>query len=101
DDCNDMEACGIATGDSWLSQHLPQIFNSPAWTTQRSLLILTFDEDGNNLPGSFGNGQSNQVTTIVVGSPGTVRTAYQSPGRYDHYSSARTIEQALGFGPLT
>jgi hypothetical protein len=99
--CNDMEGCGITAGDTWLSQTLPQIFNSPAWTTQRSLLILTFDEDGNNYPGGFGNGQSNQVATIVVGSPGTVKMGYQSPLRYDHYSSARTVEQALGLAPLT
>ena len=101
DDCNDMEACGISAGDTWLSNTLPHLFSSPAWTTQRSLLIVTFDEDGNNSPGGFGPGQTNQVATIVVGSPGTVKTGYQSAVRYDHYSTARTIEQALGLQPLT
>jgi hypothetical protein len=101
DGCNDMEACGIASGDSWLSSTLPRLFSSPAWTAQRSLLILTWDEDGNNLPGGFGSGQTNQVATIVVGSPNTVKTGYQSTVRYVHYSSARTIEQALGLAPLT
>jgi Phosphoesterase family/Putative Ig domain len=101
DDCNDMEACGISAGDTWLSNTLPKLFSSPAWTTQRSLLIITWDEDGNNLPGGFGNGQTNQVATIVIGSQNTVKTGYQSTLRYDHYSSARTIEQALGLAPLT
>jgi Phosphoesterase family/Putative Ig domain len=101
DDCNDMEACGISAGDTWLSNTLPQLFSSPAWTSQRSLLIITWDEDGNNSPGGFGSGQSNQVATIVIGSPGTVKTGYQSTVRYDHYSTARTIEQALGLAPLT
>jgi Phosphoesterase family len=100
-DCSDMEACGIAAGDSWLSSTLPKIFSSPAWTTQRSLLILTWDEDGNNSPGGFGPGQTNQVATILVGSQNTVKTGYQSGARYDHYSVARTIEQALGLAPMT
>jgi hypothetical protein len=101
DDCNDMESCGISAGDTWLSNTLPKLFASPAWTTQRSLLIITWDEDGNNSPGSFGPGQTNQVATIVVGSQGTVKTGYQSTVRYDHYSTARTIEAALGLQPLT
>jgi len=101
DDCNDMESCGINAGDNWLSTTLPKIFDSPAWTQQRSLLIVTWDEDGNNLPGGFGNGQTNQVATIMAGSPGSVRTGFTSGVRYDHYSTARTIEQALGLTPLT
>jgi hypothetical protein len=96
-----MESCGIAAGDTWLSNTLPKLFASPAWTQQRSLLILTWDEDGNNLPGGFGNGQTNQVATIMVGSQHSVKTGYQSNGRYDHYSTARTIEQSLGLSPLT
>jgi hypothetical protein len=101
DDCNDMESCGIGAGDTWLSNTLPKLFASPAWTTQRSLLIITWDEDGNNAPASFGPGQTEQVPTIVVGSQGTVKTGYQSTARYDHYSTARTIEAALGLQPLT
>ena len=101
DDCNDMEGCGVTAGDTWLSNTLPRVLRSPAWTTQRSLLIITWDEDGNNLPGGFGAGQTNQVATIVVGSPGTVKTGFQSAIRYDHYSTARTIEQALGLASLT
>ncbi|MEY9859279.1 hypothetical protein ABH935_004907 [Catenulispora sp. GAS73] len=96
DSCYDMEGCGIASGDTWLSQNLPTIFNSPAWTQQKSLLVLTWDEDGANSPGGFGPGQSNQVATIVIGSQGTVKAGYQDPSRYDHYSTARVIEGALG-----
>ncbi|MBV8529173.1 MAG: ricin-type beta-trefoil lectin domain protein [Candidatus Dormibacteraeota bacterium] len=101
DDCNDMESCGIASGDTWLSSNLPAVLNSPAWTTQRSLLIITWDEDGNNSPGGFGPGQTNQVATIVLGSQNTVKAGYSSTVRYDHYSTGRTIEQALGLAPLT
>ena len=38
---------------------------------------------------------------MVVGSHGSVRAGYVSPGRYDHYSAARTIEEALGVAPFT
>ncbi|MDH6579073.1 alkaline phosphatase family protein [Kitasatospora sp. MAP5-34] len=96
DGCSDMEGCGIASGDTWLSQTLPTLFNSPAWTQQKSLLILTTDEDGSNAPGGWGPGQTNQVMTLAIGSQGTVKAGYQDANRYDHYSTARVIEGALG-----
>jgi hypothetical protein len=96
DSCYDMEGCGIASGDTWLSQTLPTLFSSPAWTQQKSLLILTFDEDGNNSPAGFGPGQTNQVMTLAIGSQGAVKAGYQDGNRYDHYSTARVIEGALG-----
>ena len=37
----------------------------------------------------------------MVGSRGTVRAGYVSQVRYDHYSTARTIEEALGLAPFT
>lgn len=96
DSCSDMEGCGIAAGDTWLSQTLPTLFNSPAWTQQKSLLILTTDEDGSGAPGGWGPGQTNQVMTLAIGSQGTVKAGYQDANRYDHYSTARVIEGALG-----
>ncbi|WP_344663240.1 putative Ig domain-containing protein [Catenulispora subtropica] len=96
DSCDDMEDCGIAAGDTWLSQTLPTLFGSPAWTQQKSLLIISWDEDGANSPGGFGPGQANQVATIAIGSQGTVKANFKDAARYDHYSTARVIEGALG-----
>ncbi|AUG76895.1 hypothetical protein CFP65_2035 [Kitasatospora sp. MMS16-BH015] len=101
DSCYDMEDCGIGPGDTWLGQTLPTLFNSPAWTQQKSLLLLTFDEDGAGSPGGFGPGQTNQVMTLAIGSQGTVKAGYQDANRYDHYSSARVIEGALGLATMT
>ncbi|GIG55827.1 hypothetical protein Lfu02_01990 [Longispora fulva] len=98
DGCDDMEDCGTTAGDTWLKNTLPAIFNSPAWTTQRSLLIVTFDEDAVK---AFGPGYPNHVPTILVGSQNTVKAGYQSAGRVDHYGILRTIDQALGLAPLT
>ncbi|WP_441248486.1 alkaline phosphatase family protein [Kitasatospora sp. McL0602] len=99
--CNDFEFCSISSGDTWLKNTLPLIFNSPAWKNDRSLLIVTVDEDGKSLPGGFGPGQTNQVMTVAVGSQGTVKAGYRSPNRYDHYSTARVIRDALGLAPMT
>ncbi|MCP2314663.1 ABC-type hemin transport system substrate-binding protein [Kitasatospora paracochleata] len=53
-----MEGCGTRAGDDWLKNTLPAIFNSPAWTQQKSLLILTFDEGRSK---SFGPSYPNKV----------------------------------------
>jgi hypothetical protein len=97
-DCNDMEACGIAAGDTWLKNTLPTIFASPAWTQQRSLLILTWDEGAVK---SFGPGYPNQVPTILLGSQNSVKAGATSSQRTDQYGLLRTVDRALGLTPLT
>ncbi len=94
-DCDDMEGCGIRAGDRFLQQELGQIMRSPAWRTQRSLAIITWDEDNydHEHPAQW-------VPTLVLGSAG-VKRGYVSPVRYTHYSLLRTIEGALGLGHLT
>ena len=95
DDCADMEGCGIAAGDAFLKTELTQIMNSPAWRTQRSLAIITFDEDAQD-----GQHPAQRVPTIVLGSRGVRRGATDAT-RYTHYSLLRTVEAALGTGTLT
>jgi outer membrane biosynthesis protein TonB len=84
--CNDTHDCSVATGDTWLSRNMPAILSSPACTTQRCLLILTWDEDDSS--------QSNHVLTVFAGS--AARTGSVSSTRYDHFSLLRTIESVLG-----
>jgi hypothetical protein len=99
DDYYDGEASGngsarsLQTQDDWLQQTLLPIFNSPAWTRQRSLLILTWDE-------SSGSWSDNPVATILVASQGLIAPG-TSATHFDHYSTARTIESALGLSPMT
>jgi YVTN family beta-propeller protein len=95
DDCFDMESCGIKAGDDFLKAELSLIMRSPAWTEQRSLAIITFDEDSTDF-----QHPAQRVPTIVLGSRG-VRPGYVSPVRYTHYSLLRTIEATLGLGTLT
>ena len=94
DDCADMEGCGIKAGDQFLQTELGAIMRSPAWRTQRSLAIITFDEDDYDH-----EHPAQRVLTLMLGSG--VRQGYVSHVRYTHYSLLRTIEGALGLGTLT
>lgn len=89
--CNDMHDCSISTGDTWLSQNVPTILNSPAFTTQNSVLNIVWDEDGGT--------QNNQVASIIVNK--AVTPGYHSPNLYNHYSWLKTIEASWGLAPLT
>ena len=89
--CSDTHDCSIATGDAWLSQNVPAILQSPAFTTQNSLLFITWDEDD-------ATGGSNHVATILAGR--SVRPGTRSATPYDHYSQLRTIEDAWGLAPM-
>lgn len=99
DDYDDGEASGNGSALSlrvqshWLHQTLAPLFRSPAWRTQKSLLIITWDESSET--------RRNHVATLVLGSEGTVRVGYISARRYDHYSTARVIEAALGLPAMT
>ena len=95
DDCDDMEGCGIRAGDRFLASQLGTIMASPAWRTQRSLAIITFDEDAYDH-----EHPAQRVATLMLGSA-RVRAGYTSHVRYTHYSLLRTIEAALGLGTLT
>ncbi len=88
--CNDMHDCSVSIGDTWLQQNVPMILNSKAFTTQNSLLIITWDE---------GYATTNHVATLLIGS--NVKQGLQLTGNYSHYSLLHTIENAWGLPPLT
>ena len=88
---DDMHDGTIAQGDTWLANNLPAILNSPAYTTQNSVLDIVWDEDDSS--------QSNQVASIIINS--AVTPGYHSMAAYTHYSWLKTIETAWGLAPLT
>lgn len=94
-DCDDMEGCGIAAGDSFLKTIATELFASQAWRTEPSMLIVTWDEDGED-----GQHPAQRIPTLVIGSR-YVKPGYVSTTRYTHYSLLRTVEAALGLGTLT
>ena len=89
--CSDMHDCTIATGDQWLQRQVPGILASAAFKTQRSLLVLTWDEDDSS--------SSNHVPLILIGTG--VAPGGRSAVTYNHYSLVHTIELALGLPTLT
>lgn len=90
DMCSDTHDCPVRTGDDWLSRQVPKILASPAFTSQNSLLVVTYDE---------GSGASNQVVTVFAGP--AARKGFTSDTRFTHYSLLRTIEDVWGLDPLT
>ncbi len=90
--CNDMHDCSVSTGDTWLSNNLPPILNSPACTVDKCLLILTWDEDDNSA--------GNHVLTIFAGSAAKTGGVTSSVS-YNHFSLLRTVEDIFGLPTQT
>lgn len=88
---NDMHDGTVNQADTWLKNNLPTVFNSPAWKTQHSLLILTEDEND----GSAGN----IVPLLFVSSDGSVPAGRTDSATYTQYDTLRTIEDSLGVTP--
>ncbi len=88
---NDMHDGTINQGDTWLQNNVPTILNSPAFTTQNSVLDIVWDEDDSS--------QGNQVPSIIINS--AVTPGYHSFISYNHYSWLKTIESAWGLASLT
>lgn len=99
DDYNDGEASGngspqsLRVQDRWLRRTLQPLFKSAAWRDQKTLLVITWDESDTPT--------NNHIATIVLGSRGTVKAGYISVRVYNHYSTARVIEAALGLPSMT
>ena len=93
--------------DQFLSETVPTIMNSAVWNdvAEKSVLVVTFDEDNNNLDLGFGN-EGNHIVTVVIPSPGAIAAGMRSgpfiaSNHYNHYSLLRMIEDSLGLPSLT
>ena len=93
----------VAAADQFVQQEISAIENSPTWTdpTQHDAIILTFDEDNNNLSLGIGN-EGNNVPMIVIpnggaesGANGMESGPFTTDAYYNEYSLMATIEDAL------
>src|SRR5215510_15138356 len=90
--CHDMHSCSRDTGDSWIKNNLGAY---ATWTLKHnSLLILTWDEDGEIL--GLG-GDNNKVPTIFYGAH--VRHGTFSE-HVSHYRVLRTLENMYGLAHI-
>lgn len=93
--------------DNYLAETVPTIMNSNAWKSDEpSVIVVTFDEDNNNLSLGFGN-EGNHIVTVVIPNQAAIDTGMR-PGhfiatdQYNLYSVLRMIEDTLGLpGQLT
>ncbi len=98
----------VAAGDQFVQQQISAIENSPTWNdpTQRDAIILTFDEDNNNLSLGIGN-DGNNVPMIVIPNQDAVTNGGMLPGHfttdayYNEYSLMATLEDTLRTTPGT
>ena len=88
---NDGHDTSLGTSSAWLKGFV-QSFRATLGMHQRTLLVVTWDEGGEE------DSRHNQVLTIFLGDVVT-------PGRYDakltHYSLLRTIEDNFGLEPIS
>jgi hypothetical protein len=83
--CHDMHSCGIASGDAWLANEVPQILASAAFQNGGALFI-TWDE---------GEGGDGPIGMIVL-SPYAKGNGYRNRTRYTHASTLRTMQEIFG-----
>jgi phosphatidylinositol-3-phosphatase len=88
--CNDMHNCSIATGDRWLSNLVPQILASPAFSN--AVLFLLWDE------GTTSAGGGGRIPALVVSQ--STPAGFRSAAPLNHYNVLRTIEDAWRLPPL-
>jgi Phosphoesterase family len=92
----------VAAGDQYLQQTISTIENSPTWNVdgEKDAIIITWDEDNNNLSLGFGN-EGNNVPMIIIPNGGAVTHGGMEPGPFttdayaNEYSLMATIEDAL------
>ncbi|HET9874275.1 MAG TPA: alkaline phosphatase family protein [Mycobacterium sp.] len=98
----------VAAGDNYLQQTISTIENSPTWTdpNEKDAIILTWDEDNNNLSLGFGN-EGNNVPMIVIPNQDAVTAGGMQSGHfttdayYNQYNLMSTIEDTLRATPGT
>jgi phosphatidylinositol-3-phosphatase len=92
--CNDTHDCPIATGDRFLAHLVPALLRELG---PHGILFVTWDE-GRTDRGCCGLARGGRIVTVVAGPD--VRRGAKGPGKYSHYSTLRTIDEAFGLPPL-
>jgi hypothetical protein len=93
----------VAAADQFVQQQVTAIENSPTWNAdgEKDAIIITFDEDNNNLSLGIGN-EGNNVPMIIIpnggaesGANGMESGPFTTDQYANEYSLMATIEDAL------
>jgi hypothetical protein len=95
--CDDMHNCGVSSGDTWLSQFIPDIINSPSYST--TVTIITWDTGDCSSPCNQTANGGGQVVTLVI-APSNLVNYGKFSTFYNHYSTLATIEDIFNLGNL-
>jgi phosphatidylinositol-3-phosphatase len=87
--CNDAHNCPFKTADAWLKANIDPLVKSSTFH-DGGLLIITFDESGND--DTHGGGR---VAWVAV-SPKFSKEGYKSTKLYQHQSTLRLMMEGLG-----
>jgi hypothetical protein len=99
----------VAAADQFVQQEVSAIESSPTWTAdgEKDAIIITFDEDNNNLSLGFGN-EGNNVPMIIIpnggaesGANGMEAGPFTTDEYANEYSLMATIEDTLSPTPGT
>jgi hypothetical protein len=91
---NDGHDTSVSFADNWLSSTFGPLFSSDAFWAINPLVILTFDEDADQVP----DPTNNQVYTALFGN--TVANGTISEQNYNHYSLLNLVERIFNLGNL-
>jgi acid phosphatase len=94
---HDTHDSNVATGDKYLSQLLPTIFNSAEYQDGTTVLFLTWDEGENGATDkcAYNTTDIGCHVPMIVASPWTVPGTV-SATLFNHYALLKTDEQLLG-----
>lgn len=81
----------VSQQNQYLSLLVPQILNSPVFTTQSAALFITWDESATT---------ANNVVTAIWAGTG-IKSGQNSLLPHNHYSAVKTIEAAWNLPTLT
>jgi len=94
DVANDGHDTSVTAAGQWARDFLTPLLSNKDFNTDRTLVVLTFDECSNYLA-------ANRVYTVLLGGAITSTKIGTSNGtRFNHYSLAKTVEQNWGLGDL-
>jgi phosphatidylinositol-3-phosphatase len=96
--CNSAHDCDLTVADRWLGAMVAKLTGSKDYDAH-SLIIVTFDEgQGNHSCCGLPQAAGGQVATLLI-SP-LVKTGFQDPTPYSHYSILKTLAAAWGIPEL-
>jgi hypothetical protein len=93
--CDDSHDCAVSTSDRYLSRVVPQILQHLG---PSGFLVLTYDEGNSNAGCCGGLAHGGRIPMVIAGRGVKRGARFGTP--VTHYSTLRTIEDALGLPRL-